>query len=335
MTFTSTTTINSTNYKNTLMLVKEECGLRFNSPNILDFTVMKKYKKDEPGLIDLISDQPKVFIQMTRSLYHLYHDCFSELLVQYELTPNAKFIIDITEFKNMESLPEYIKMIFKFLNKNNIDYRPIDLSSNNIININNLYLRNPEVDSFAINHGSSRLYKFAQDYIIDKDIKATRKVYLSRKNCKNRDLSFFIKGRLPYENDDRIDDEQKAEEYFSSLGFEIIVPEDFETFEEQINFFYSVKTLVSATSSGFINACFMRPGSTMVEITTPLISFDKIGNGVTDRGSKGQEELHHFYHAISVTKRHKYFSIPNTSRKIEDIINVIESDDALKSFLVS
>jgi hypothetical protein len=331
---TTTTTINSTHMKNGLKFSKDEVGLKFNSSYTYDFSIMKKFKKDEPRLIDLVSDQPKVLIDLTTSFYHLYHDCFGELLTQYELTPNAKFLINVSHIKEIDELPEYIKMIFKFLNHNNIDYRPIDLNANPIININNLYYRDSSAESFAINHPAKRLYNFSQQYIVDKNIEATKMVYLSRKNFIGRDLSFFIKGNLPYENDDRIDDEKKLEDYFSSIGFEIIYPDEFKTFEEQMNFFYQVKTVASLTSSGLTNTCFMRPGSKVIEISTPLISFSKLGNGVTDSGSRGQEELHHFYAQIGTAMDHTYLAIPNMLRSSESIIERIEKDIALKSFLI-
>lgn len=330
---TSTTTINTTSMKNTFKFQKEAVGIRFNEPHIYNFSVFNKFKKDEPGLIDLISDQPKIFIPITASFYHLYYDHFSELLTQYELTPDAKFIIDITSIKDTDPLPEYIKMVFKFLNQNNIDYRPIDLNANNIININNFYYKDLDAESYSINHPPKKLHEFAKRYAIDEKNKTKKKVYLSRKNFSNRDLSFLLKGRLPYENDNRIDDEKRLEEYFSSLGFEIVYPEEFQTFEEQMHFFYNVDVVASLTSSGLTNACFMKPGSTVVEICTPLISFTRVGNGVTDAGSVGQEELHHFYNVISTMMDHNHISIQNNNRSSEEVISKIEKNKNLKNML--
>jgi hypothetical protein len=271
---------------------------------------------------------------MSPSFYHLYYDYFAEFLTQYELTPDAKFIIDISGIKNVDPLPEYIRMIFKFLNEKKVDYRPIDLKVDNVMNINNLYYRNVDAESYAINQPHEKLYKFANQYIVDKNVKPYKKIYISRKKNESRDLSLFIKGRLPYENDNRIDDEKKLEEYFSSLGFEIIYSEDFKTFEEQMQFFYSVKTCISLTGSGLTNACFMQPGSTVIEISTPLISFTRVGNGITDPGSDGQQELHHFYAAMSTMMNHNYLAIPNTSRSSKELINKIESSKILKDFLI-
>jgi hypothetical protein len=331
---TSTTTLNVTSMKNTFKFQKDSVGVKFNQPYINSFSILNKFKKDEPGLIDLISDQPKVFIPMATSFYHLYYDNFSEFLTQYEITPDAKFIIDITNIKNMDPLPEYIKMVFRFLNQNNVDYRPIDLNANNIMNINNFYYFDRNAESYSINNPPKRLYEFAQRYVVDEENKASKKVYLSRKNLSSRDLSFFIKGRLPYENDNRVDDEKKIEEYFMSMGFDIVYSDEFQSFEEQMNFFYNVKTIASLTGAGLTNACFMQPGSTVIEICTPLISFAQVGNGITDNGSEGQEEVHHFYNVISTMKDHNYISISNMTRSSEQIIQKIENNKALKDFLV-
>lgn len=331
---TSTTTLNVTSMKNTFKFQKDSVGVKFNQPYINSFSILNKFKKDEPGLIDLISDQPKVFIPMATSFYHLYYDNFSEFLTQYEITPDAKFIIDITNIKNMDPLPEYIKMVFRFLNQNNVDYRPIDLNANNIMNINNFYYFDRNAESYSINNPPKRLYEFAQRYVVDEKNKASKKVYLSRKNLSSRDLSFFIKGRLPYENDNRVDDEKKIEEYFVSMGFDIVYSDEFQSFEEQMNFFYNVKTIASLTGAGLTNACFMQPGSTVIEICTPLISFAQVGNGITDNGSEGQEEVHHFYNVISTMKDHNYISISNMTRSSEQIIQKIENNKALKDFLV-
>jgi hypothetical protein len=331
---TSTTTINSTLYKNSYVFHKDSTGLLFSN-NIGAFDMVDKFRKDEQFVLDLISKQPKVFVSMTTSLYHLYHDCIGEFLSQYEKTPEAKFLIDVTIIADMDPLPEYIKMFFRFLNDKKIDYQPIDFRKINKVNINNFYYRNKDVESLEVNGPTKRIYDFSQQYVLDKSKPATKKVFLSRKNYQGRDLSILIKGRLPYENDNRIDDEHLLRQYFEDLGFECVCPEDFDRFEDQISFFYETKTLVSTTSSGFINACFMKPGSLMVELTTPLISFSRLGNGITQAESQGQEEIHHFYHAMSFVMEHGYISIPNNDRSAAKVISFIENNPHIKNALVN
>lgn len=329
----TTTTIHSTKYKTSYVYREEECGVTLDR-SILNVIIGDKFDKKDVRVINLISDKPKVFVTLTTSFYHLYHDCIGEFLTQYELTPDAQFIIDITPISHIKNLPEYIKMFFKFLNSNKVDYRPIDLSKYNKLNINKFYYRNLAVESLAINDPIPKIYEFSQKYVVDKAVPATKKVFLSRKNFTGRDLEPLIKGKLPYQNDNRMDDEKLLQEYLKTLGFEIVVPEDFQTFEEQINYFYQTKMILSTTSSGFINACFMRPGSTMVELMTPLISFDRIGNGVTEPPSIAQQEIHHFYHALSLSMDHLFLSIPNKDRSAKKIIDIIESNSHIKNMLL-
>jgi hypothetical protein len=330
---TSTTTINHTNQKISLKLYDEkEVGITFTG-NINSFSISDKFDKKNNHCIDFISDQPKVLISMSMSFYHFYHDCFGEFLAQYEITPNAKFIIDITNVAD-NKLPNFIKMFFKFLNDNKVDYQPVDLRKIQGFNINNFYYKDSECESRAINDPSPKIYKMSQRYIVDKKVAATKKIFLSRKNYQNRDLSILIKDRLPYTNDNRIDDEKKAQEYFKTLGFETICPEDFKSFEEQMNYMYEARVILSTTSSALTNACFMRPGSTIIELVTPLISFQAVGNGVTSPLSIGQEEVHHFYHLMAFALDHKYLGINNKNRSIDKIIDTIENDKLLKQYIL-
>lgn len=331
---TSTTTINSTLYKTSLMFKKEKCGVSFNRSSLYP-EFGEVFSKDISGVIDLISDQPKVMVKLVGSYYHLYHDQLGEFFTQYELTPEAKFIIDITEVADFDVLPEYIKIFFKFLNDKKVDYISIDLRKVKQFNLNNFYYRNTETESLEINNPSVKIRNFAQHFIKDKEAPATKKAFLSRTNFQGRDLSALIKDRLPYSNDNRIDDEEILQEYFKSLGFDVIVPEDFKTFEDQINYFDKVNTIVSTSSSGLTNAAFMRPGSMMFELTTPLISFSSLGNGVTEPESQAQEEIHHFYHMMSVSLGHGYASISNKERSAKKIIESIEANKIIKGMLQS
>ena len=198
-----------------------------------------------------------------------FYELFAGIFIKYEQMPDAKYIIDITSIADVNPLPSYIKMFFNFLNDKKVDYQPIDFRKINKMNINDFYFKNHESESPEINNPSPKLYEMSQNYVKDKSIPATKKIFLSRKNFQSRDLSKLTKGRLPYENDNRLDDEPKLQEYLKTLGFEIVIPEEFKTFQDQINCMYQAKMIMSTTSSGFTNACFMRPGSTMVGTPCP------------------------------------------------------------------
>ena len=137
-------------------------------------------------------------------------------------------------------------------------------------------------------------------------------------------------------HDNRIDSHDNIENYFSSLGYEIMLPENLGSFEEQLNTFYEARTIVSTTSSGLTNGVFMQPGQTMVELVTPLL-IHWAENGNLDEGDAIQwkilEEMHHFYSSLAFHKKHKFLMLGNKYRASGDIIQQIEQDQFLKRFL--
>jgi capsular polysaccharide biosynthesis protein len=168
-------------------------------------------------------------------------------------------------------------------------------------------------------------------YVDDVEVAPSRKVFVSRKKVEDKELSLVIdKAGNERLTKVRMDDEKKLERLFSSLGFDIVYPEDFSDFKEQINFFYSVKTIASLTSSGLSNCAFMQPGGNVIEITTPL-TVAPIGND----GSVGTlgVEIHHFYKHLAYQKGHFYWSIPNPNLKINEMVKLIKSNDWLKRML--
>jgi hypothetical protein len=187
------------------------------------------------------------------------------------------------------------------------------------------------------------MYEFFKKYIDDPNIEPYRNVYLTRKKLEKDPENISKKaGKLSYKSDKRIDSEDELAEVFEELGFEVIAPEDFKDFHEQLNFFNSVKTLASLTSSGLSNAFFMQPGQTMVELSTPLVVISPIISGertIMDLVDEGQEnllvaqELHMFYKMIAYLKDHTYFSINNPVRSAQKLRESIHSNLKVLEFL--
>jgi capsular polysaccharide biosynthesis protein len=113
-------------------------------------------------------------------------------------------------------------------------------------------------------------------------------------------------------------DSKTIETYFNNNGFEIIYSEDFVNFEEQINYFYKVKTLASVSGSGLTNSIFMQPNTLILEIMTPYI-LDIIS---TDKKilEKKTEQLHYSYSLITFLKNQTHISIPNINLNIDNAI---------------
>ena len=156
-----------------------------------------------------------------------------------------------------------------------------------------------------------------------------KKIYISRKHIPDRTYG-SIK-RLPFSDDNRLYDDDILEEYLRSKGFEIVIPENLANFEEQINLFSKAKIIVSLTSSGITNCFFMRPGSKLLEIMSPITSSDF--NPDENGECTGMQSLHHIYVGLAFLKSHTYIGIPNWTRHSQDIINYIEERDFLKRLL--
>jgi capsular polysaccharide biosynthesis protein len=111
------------------------------------------------------------------------------------------------------------------------------------------------------------------------------------------------------------------ESYFSSLGFEIIYPEDFLNFNDQLIFFNEVKIIAGVTNAGLLNSIFMQPGGIVLELTVPLIVY-------------GTEKIHHQYKGLADVKEHMYLSL-FSMRKVDDFIDKIENNKMIKELLLS
>ena len=236
-------------------------------------------------------------------------------------------------------LPAY-NSILEALDNHNIKYHIFNFEDYDVLRTNKTY----SLSSMAahINY-PKEIFDFYSFYANNKGIKPYRKVFISRKRIGERPAPSNANW-IKIKNDNRIDDYLKVEEYFSSLGFEIVYAEDFQNFKDQFNLFYEAEIIVGTSGSGLTNGIFMQEGTTMVEILTPLIvgippfmidnNYDLMGqepNNVNTYVSV--EEIHYFYNLISFHKKQKYISIPNLERKTSQIKDLIESDGYMRDFL--
>jgi hypothetical protein len=103
------------------------------------------------------------------------------------------------------------------------------------------------------------------------------------------------------------------------MGFEIVCPEDFDSFEDQIEYFDSVKTLVSPTSAGLVNGLLMKKNQTIIELEVPMVA-------------QGKESLHSLYPGLLFNSGHIFIMIPSL-RDSTEIINKIESNKNIMGIL--
>lgn len=307
-----------------------------------EFLSSEKVKKDyikTDNVLSLVSDRKKIFISPVGAFFHLLNDTVAPLMQQLELDRDVEVIIDISKIGNPSFTTNQTELadnsftgfFIKVLRDNGVTVNLIDKFHYDAININNFYITDGK---FSIGETYSSMFKLFSKYLSNLELPPHKKVYLSRKRIPSR-IEIFkdSKNNEVVSDDNRVDNEEQLENYFSNLGYEIVCPEDFSSFQEQLEYMYSVKTLVSLTGSGISNSMFMQPNQTVVELVTPLqIPFDDENNPY---GSVLIQDLHHFYSTMAFKKGHKYIALSNEHKKSSEIINQIEKDPSLKHFLSS
>lgn len=291
--------------------------------------------------LNLIDNRKKLVKSLCRSYYHAVLDDLSELALAIEEHPDHDVILDISNVSDVMNTENsdwgFIRHFISILTEKGIKHKLVKLTDYDVI-----YMDNFRIAKYPAESGkkSKNVYEFFKSSIKDLDQKPYRNVFISRKYAQGQDLEKLSnvslrKDGLPFSVDARIDDHEELENLFRGLGFEIVYSEKFKTFQEQVEFFYTVKTVASLTGSGLTNAALMQPGGTIIEIVTPLlVSIPAPGETTKDLTNLYfVQELHNFYKNIAFYQDHFFFSLQNPDRSIEKLKQDIESDPKVKAFL--
>lgn len=288
--------------------------------------------------LNLTSNSKKILINMPNSIYHFFIDYAGKILKQASLEKGLELIVpDYTLKESFFGTRIYLETLDLFRSIG-IKVTVVDTDSYDGIILNKVYV----MSNYSVHQNYEKsLHEAALTLVENKNITPFRKVFLSRKYMGDRQHS--VDSVLPVKHDNRIDDHSKIEEYFKTLGYEIVVPEHFKSLKEQVTFFYETKIIVSTTSSGLMNSAFMQEGQTMVELQTPLIVYmppqDQMGvitNTPLDVSKMvAVEQLHYFYIKMAFQKKHKYLALNNITRESSYIIDTIENDKYLKALLIN
>lgn len=316
---------------------------RINNLELTKENVVRGYLAAEDAKsMHIISQKKKLVKKITSSYYHAIADDLAEIVYGISVYPDSELVIDVSDIRESIDKPswDFIGFFLRCLDSKKIKYTLIEMSKFDVIYMNNFALL-----SFPFHSGArlDMLSDFFMKYVDNKKEKPYRKVYVSRKKLGVK-MDDSEARNFSYKNDNRIDDHDKIEKIFYDLGFEIVYPEDFKSFQEQLNFFYSVKTLASLTSSGIVNAVFMQPGSTIIEVVTPLITNSPliddaylIKHNINPKDYEIDinvvQEVHMFYHNLAFFKNHSYIGIPNYTRNSDKLLEFINSNGPLKELL--
>lgn len=298
-----------------------------------------------PGYIDsnsektlnVLGNKNKLVVSMVNSFYHSLLDNISETIYALESYPKHELIIDVSETQETIDRQDpstgfvYHNVFLYFLETlkmKKIKYRIVNLKKHDIVYINNFRVVRYDLEPIR---KASLVYDFFKTRLSNPKAKPTRKVFISRALTAGRD---YDAPTLSYSNDDRMDDHEKLDNLFESMGYEIVKTEKLGSFQEQLDLFYETKVLASITGSGLANAAFMQPGQTLIEIVTPLV----VPVGVPGRAKDitdpyYTQELHNFYKNLAFYKDHTYFGIHNNERSFDILNETIEKDHRIKTFL--
>jgi hypothetical protein len=282
--------------------------------------------------LDLTTSKRKIFYTMQQSVYHFLIDDLGNVLQAIKDYPDAELIVDISgvhkEISDAESY-HFFKFFLDSLKDKKIDHRVVKLNDYDVFYINDFFLlKSPYI---PMDRGE-RIFNYFLPYIKDSSTTPHKKVFLSRRKIEfAREEEIIDKNGNSLDSKKRMDDEVKLERFFISLGFDLVYPEDFSSFEEQLNFFYSVKTIASLTSSGLSNMVFMQPGGNVVEVVSPLV----VAAINSDLGTYAplNVEMHHFYKHLAYQKSHFYFAIPNQNLSMNELVAYVKANKWLKKLL--
>jgi capsular polysaccharide biosynthesis protein len=275
-----------------------------NDKKFISFDMFKNIPQKKVDL-SFVSDNIKCIMSLNDNYYHFMVEHVGYISSMIKIKPKIEFIFHVSF--DINNCPPYINEFLNKLKQNGIKYCFINFDSNLEIEINNYYYGNTER---RVSYPTST-YNFFQEDIINKNIKPFRKVFLSRKMIESSRM----------ENMHRIKNHKELEDLFISLGFEIIYPELFSSFKDQINYFYETSILVSTTSAGLANLIFMQPKQTVIELFTPMPI------------NETDYQFHFFHHLTATEKNHKYISVSNIEKNVESLKDILIQNKLFLKFI--
>lgn len=333
--------INSLGMYRLLLLNPEETYLEYRKPHQSFRTLNQEDLVNKNNILEITDDDLKILFALHPRMFHLFIDNLSLMIIidsyYKKQKRNFSFVLETSDIPPSwfdGGGPTYFTFFLKVLKDLEINYifiRTRSIESSNkkiendanypskdlIIKIKNYALWNPQMLQEQQLKVLSQLFK---KYLpTDKEIVPNKTIYLSRLSTKDNWVPNF-----------RTDDEESLVDFFKNYGCEIVVAENFKTFEEQIEYFNSVKTFIGLTGTGFINMLMMQDNGNVIELYTPIGGnpFNPHTLTVTHDVS-----LHSFYRDFSWVKNHTHVSIKNIYKsKGSDLVELLKNNDWINKF---
>jgi hypothetical protein len=267
---------------------------------------------------EIINENFKGLMQIPNSYFHYFPDFIGTIFVFLEncIKSNIKkvelVLVELTE--NQETVKEFQAFfehcISQFKDRIEVSWTIINQANTgeslleSYLKVNNSTI----IEQQDIGISLDFIYDSAKSFAgLSDDTVPNKKVFLSRQKDLHKDRA-----------DNRHIYEEDAEEFFESIGFEVVNGESFGSLKKQIAFFDQVSVFAGYAGSGLTSSIFMKPGQTMIEIVCPI----KFGTCQHDGGDEW--EIHNFYKTFSILKNHTYIAVPNVDRSKESFLRDLE-----------
>jgi hypothetical protein len=263
---------------------------------------------------NLVSEIPKGIIRVENSYFHYFSDFIGPIyvflkncvennipeveIIGVELEPELTVVKNFSPFLEhcLQHFSDQIIVTYKQISENS----KLSDFDKGFIKINKSRVLDQQDIAKSINF----LYEKSKSFSgIDDSVVPNKKVFISRRDDSIADHE---PTRHLYEQD--------VEEFFESIGFEIISGENFESLSSQMSYFNDVSVFAGFSGSGLTSLMFMQPEQTAIEIVCPLRFSDD-----------PRYEIHNFYKTISMLKKHKYVAVSNINNSKEELLKQLEA----------
>jgi hypothetical protein len=258
-------------------------------------------------VLDLTGTSEKAIVKIDTIFFPFLFQNLSSISLFYSRIKNRKVKLYIYEIRELEEKDraEWAKLkdfFIKFLLSLKVEFEFLEKDKFEVIKINNFYEIQGAFSPIGIRSLSFRV----NNHFTKSNLPPFRKAFVARrKNLVQR-----------------IDNDKSIQDFFVSAGFEIIYPENFKTFTDQINYFSECRVIAGISGSGLANNIFMRPGGSVIELLSIFgISSDE----------KYPIEIHNFYRIMANVMGHLYFSVSNLSGKASNFEENKKALDIIKA----
>lgn len=284
-------------------------------------------------IVDLVSDETKIFIKVEDAFYHFFVDSLPLILKIHREFPERLLVLYLQTARPSKTTDATIQLLLAILNGEGVNYRAVTIDPGKryypIYRVSNFSKADPyysenHITTFVdICYARDLVVKYARQILeLSPELVAPyKKVYLTRGPGAGIDVGTPPEGyNSGYTNDIRMEDSWKLEEFFASQGYEIVNPEeDFESLLHQIVFMADIKMLASVTSSGLMNMIFMQPKQRVLEIQTEIVQMTRKNHEDPVIPMQG---VHTMYANLTFMQEHVLISIPSR-RDPDEVIKVL------------